>query len=214
MYLREIRERRKITQQELADKIGTTKSNISLIENEKIKLSVDKAEKIAEILEVKVSDIFGQTQFNPDARLTKMIPIKYFDISASAGNGCFVNNENFEIINIDEIQLKKMGIRDNFKNIVVVNVKGDSMLPTLEDGDLLFIDTTKKEIYNKKIYVITEDNYLKVKRILKNSPDSKEIIIKSDNEIDGEYPPYPKQLDNLSENFICGQVIFYCRSIE
>ncbi len=213
MELKNIRQKRKITAEELGKAIGVSKATISLIEAGKVKLDNIKSQKIAKILNCKISDLFGETEFNPEYG-SRMIPIRYYDISASAGNGCFVNNENFEIINIDEIQLKKMGIHENLKDIVIINVKGDSMLPTLQDGDLLFIDTTKKEIFNKKIYVITEDNYLKVKRILKNSPDSKEIIIKSDNEIDGEYPPYPKQLDNLPENFICGQVIFYCRSIE
>ena len=62
--------------------------------------------------------------------------------------------------------------------------------------------------------VINEDNSLKVKRIKKDNPFAKEVTIISDNQIEGEYPPYPLKIDDMDKNFICGQVIFYCRSIE
>ena len=32
---------------------------------------------------------------------SNMIKLKYLDLSASAGNGCFVDSENFEVMDID-----------------------------------------------------------------------------------------------------------------
>jgi phage repressor protein C with HTH and peptisase S24 domain len=212
MYLKKIRLLRKLTQEELARKVGVSKSNLSLIESGKLNIKIEKAEKLAVALNCKTTDLTGTTQFNPEIT-SRMIPIKYYDINASVGNGYFVNNENFEVIQIDEIQLKKIGIISDFESISIINAKGDSMSPTIKDGDLLFVNTNKKEIYNKKIYVINEDNLLKVKRIIKESPLDNKITIKSDNEIDGEYPPYPITIDE-SKNIICGMVIFYCRNIE
>jgi phage repressor protein C with HTH and peptisase S24 domain len=212
MYLREVRKSRKMTLEQLAEIVGTTKSNLSLIENGKINMSVDKAEKIAKTLNCLPTDLTGSTKFNPNEK-SKMIQIKYYDISASAGLGCFVNNNNFEYINIDEIQLKKMGIRGNYDGISIINANGNSMSPTIKDGDLLFVNTEQKEIFNNKIYIISENNYLKVKRIIRNSPFDTKIAIKSDNEIDGEYPPYEVDIDG-ADNIICGQVIFFCRNIK
>ena len=213
--LRNIRQKRKISAEELGKAIGVSKATISLIESGKVKLDNLKSQRIAKVLNCKISDIFGETEFNPEITSNNMISIKYFpDVLASAGVGCLVNNENFDIINIDEKQLQEMGIKSNYENIAVIKVKGFSMQPTLQDGDLLFVDLSKKEIFNNRIYIINENNLLKVKRLIRESPFSNKATVKSDNQIDGEYPPYEVDLQNINDNFICGQVIFYCRSIE
>ena len=143
---------------------------------------------------------------------SNMIKLKYLDLSASAGNGCFVDSENFEVMEIGEKQLNEMGIKGNYQNIQVIKEKGNSMYPTIHDGDLLFVDVNKKEIFNNKIYIIREEKLLKVKRVLRKSPLSDEITIKSDNEIDGEYPPYNIKIDGC-QNVVCGMVVFFCRSL-
>ena len=214
MYLKEIRLARKMSLDELAKKTGSFKGNLSMVENGKLNLKLERAQKIAEVLRCRTTDLTGETKFDPNCQ-SIMIPIKYYpNILASAGTGCFVNNEEFKTINIDELQLLEMGIKSNFNNIAVIKVKGYSMEPTLKDGDLLFVDSSKKEVYNNKIYIINENNNLKVKRILWANPFAKSITIKSDNQVEGEFEPYEVEIRNLPENFICGQVIFYCRSIE
>lgn len=214
MELKNIRQKRKITAEELGKAIGVSKATISLIEAGKVKLDNIKSQKIAKILNCKISDLFGETEFNPEYG-SHMVPIKYYpDILASAGTGCFVSSENFETINIDDKQLAEMGIKSSYDNIAIIKVKGYSMQPTLQDGDLLFVDSSKKEIFNNKIYIINENNNLKVKRLIRESPFSNKAVVKSDNQIDGEYPPYNIDFEKMDKNFICGQVIFYCRSIE
>ncbi|GIN38424.1 helix-turn-helix transcriptional regulator [Bacillus sp. Gen3] len=51
------RKKRKLSQQELGDKLGFTKSYISKLENEKTPLSLETLGKIAEVLEVSPSDL-------------------------------------------------------------------------------------------------------------------------------------------------------------
>lgn len=196
----EIRKKTGLSIIQIAKKTGISRDAIYKIEKGISKPNFDTLEKLKES--------FGINN--------NMISLKYFpDVLASAGNGCFVNNENFEPINIDKKQLLEMGIKSNFENIVVIRASGYSMQPTIQDRDLLFVDITKKEIYNNKIYIISENNDLKVKRLLRKTPFDKNIIVKSDNEIDGEYPPYVLDLnDKEKANCIKGQVIFYCRSIE
>jgi phage repressor protein C with HTH and peptisase S24 domain len=113
------------------NEIGISRKNMPLLEK---------------ALEVSASEIYGGN--------SKMIPLKYYDIYASAGKGCFTNFETFEIVNMDEEQLKRIGINGNYENISIINAKGDSMKPTIHDGDLMFVDATKKEIFNKKFILL------------------------------------------------------------
>ena len=162
MYFKKIRKKRNLTLEELAQKSGGYKSNLSLVENGKLNLKLGLAQRISKVLNCRVSDLTGETIFDDKKELSKTIQVKYFkDIFVSAGCGCFINNENYELIDIEETFFKKIN-ENNYNNIVVVNAVGDSMSPTIKNGDLLFIDTSKKDIINNKIYIINENNYLKV----------------------------------------------------
>lgn len=205
--LANIRKKRGLSVIKLAELTGLTRDAIYKMEKSKNGISKNSMPLLEKALQTTASEIYGG--------ISQMIPLKYYpDILASAGKGCFVDNKEFKIINIDEIQLAEMGIKSNFNNIVVIKVKGYSMQPTLMDGDLLFVDITKKEVYNDKIYIINENNNLKVKRLMRENPFNNKAIVKSDNQVSGEYPPYEIDFDKMDDNFICGQVIFYCRSIE
>ncbi len=211
--LKKIREYNKLSVLQLAKLSGMSRDAIYKIENGENIPNLTTLQKLSAVLKCRTTDLTGETKFDPNCK-SVMIPIKYYpDVSASAGKGCFVDNENFETINIDEKHLLEMGIRSDYHNIAVIKVKGYSMEPTLKDGDLLFIDTSKTELYNNKIYVINENNGLKVKRLLWANPFAKTITIKSDNQVEGEFEPYEIEIETMPPKFICGQVIFYCRNI-
>jgi phage repressor protein C with HTH and peptisase S24 domain len=221
MYLNKIRKAKGIRLTDLSEKLkalygakAISAPMLSLIENGKNSLSFENAKMIADVLNCSIAELYGETIFK-NSTSESIVQIKYYpDILASAGTGCFIDSEEFETINIDEKHLKEMGIASSYQNIAVIKVKGSSMNPTLLDGDLLFVDTTKKEIYNNRIYIINENNNLKVKRLIRESPFSTIAIVKSDNQTDGEYPPYQIEFNKIEENFICGQVIFFSRNIE
>lgn len=203
--LKKIRENKGLSVIKLAELSGLTRDNIYKIENSQVNFTKNNIEALTKALNITPAELMGLSEH-------RMIPIKYYDISAAAGQGCFVDNENFEVISIDELQLIKMGIISNYSNIAIINARGDSMLPTIKDNDLLFVDTSQKQIFNDTIYIISERNLLKVKRILMKSPTDKTITIKSDNQISGEYPPYEIAIDG-SKNIVCGQVVFFCRKL-
>jgi repressor LexA len=203
--LKKIREKRKLSVIQLANKSGIARDLIYKIEKGDIGISTKNIVLLEKALNVSASEIYGG---NPQS-----IPIKFFDDSTSFYSNCFANNENYDIINIDEKQLNKMDIADNYDNVFMMKARGDGMSPAIQDGDLLFIDAFPKEVFNKKIYIINEEGLLKIKRVIKNRPETKKIIVKSDNEAVGEYPPYEIEIDDL-KNIICGEVVFYCRRIE
>ena len=213
-----IRKYKKIKVQDILDKTCMTRQNYWNIENNVVNITPENQFKLCEIFNCSIEDLYNPNldlnniENRNEKQNKKLIPIKFYDLQASAGNGCFTSIENYETLNIGEDYLNKIGIRGNYNRIAIIRAKGISMYPTICDGDFLFVDTDNKELYNNKIYVINERGLLKVKRVLMSSPFSKTITIKSDNQQDGDYPPYDIEIDGC-QNVICGTVIFLTRSL-
>lgn len=85
----------------------------------------------------------------------------------------------------------------NLGALRIVSVGGDSMAPTLNDGDLVFVDTSVTSFEREGIYVLMFDGRLLIKRIRANLS-SRLVEICSDNE--RAYPVqtvHPNELDRL-----------------
>lgn len=119
----------------------------------------------------------------------------YEDINASAGTGC-INGE----CQPSYIQLLPNLLPTKSKKIDAVKVTGDSMIGTIADGDIIFIDKNYTIPVNGKIYVILLHDEVYVKRIFKN-PNSESLILKSDNPV---YPQFEINHDDLK---IIGKVV-------
>lgn len=102
------------------------------------------------------------------------------DIEAAAGTGIF-NGEHPEVIRTigmsEEWALQHLG--KNFARFAVISARGDSMLPTFNNGDVLFVDPAVNRYDGEGIYVFTAADGLKVKRLQSLSNGSLKII--SDN---------------------------------
>lgn len=90
------------------------------------------------------------------------------------------------------------------QNIKMIRVVGDSMNPTLKDGDWVFVDLSQKEITIDGIYLIRLSTGLAVKRI--QSGIGENIIILSDN------PKYQALNVSISEAEIVGKIIHAFKS--
>lgn len=126
--------------------------------------------------------------------------IKYFpNIAVSAGGGAYEAQDNYTKLDIPDYFISALGGKDNIKHIEAINVSGDSMEPTLNNEDIVFLDTTKKEISKDGIYAFTNSNGLFIKRIQKRVDGDIDII--SDNK------EYPIQIANPQEINIIGKTI-------
>jgi phage repressor protein C with HTH and peptisase S24 domain len=125
------------------------------------------------------------------------VAIRYFsDVNASAGIGCLNGDYcESEVIYVDRNLLPNI----TSKRIEAIRVSGDSMTPTMNEGDMIFVDKLQHEIKNGKIFIIRMNDELFVKRIFV-SP--KGYIIKSDNT---DYPQFDIKKDDIE---ILGQVIY------
>ena len=89
----------------------------------------------------------------------------------------------------------------------VIGVEGDSMLPTLADGDQILVDTDDRERLRDGIYVLRTDDALLVKRLSVN-PATRRLTIRSDNDA---YPSWD-DCDPAGVNVI-GRVIWVGRRL-
>ena len=126
-----------------------------------------------------------------------------YEIEAGAGPGRNVQSEQV----VDFVSFKKEWVQ-NFlrvprKNLALLSVKGDSMNPTLNDGDMILVDLRANRIDDSAIYVLEFDDALLVKRIQRKLDGS--VVIKSDNHL---YEPEVLQKDRAVELRIIGRVVW------
>lgn len=103
-----------------------------------------------------------------------------YDFKASAGLGALVVSENpVAEFRLSKEWLVRQGIRDT--NLCIVEVRGDSMEPTLEEGDLMLValndDRTE---FKDGINVINVNGEIYVKRLQRDFIEGT-IEVKSDN---------------------------------
>ena len=107
-----------------------------------------------------------------------MIPS--YDVKASAGAGT-----NVEYDSVDQfLPFRASWLREvsscSPSDLTVICVRGDSMYPTLSDGDNILVDLTATETRREGIYVLRNGGDLHVKRVALTPTDGR-ITIKSDN---------------------------------
>jgi hypothetical protein len=126
--------------------------------------------------------------------------IRYYPgIAMSAGGGSSLESESFEKLDIPDYFVKMMGGPSMVKTIEAINVTGESMEPSLNDGDIIFVDISKNSYCKDGIYAIHTQDGLLVKRVQKRADNQYDII--SDNQI------FSNQTINKDELTIYGKVI-------
>nr|WP_295659508.1 S24 family peptidase [Polymorphobacter sp.] len=106
--------------------------------------------------------------------------IPHLDIGASAGSGAEPGAE----VPVAVLAFQSSWVRGLASGrpeaLSVIRVEGDSMLPTLADGDNILVDTDDRERLRDGIYVLRTDDALLVKRLSIN-PATRRLTIRSDN---------------------------------
>ena len=121
----------------------------------------------------------------------------------SAGAGMLIESEQI----VDYLAFKRdwlsrvLGITHN--DIVLVEVRGDSMADTLQDGDLVLIDRRQNTLDVSAVFVLRVNDALLVKRVQHNFDGS--VTIKSDN---SRYDPVTKSGRQLKDLQIVGRVVW------
>jgi phage repressor protein C with HTH and peptisase S24 domain len=117
-----------------------------------------------------------------------MVAVSQYAVNASAGPGALTgDDQELSQIAFPARWLRKLAGGDPAR-LSIITVSGDSMEPTLSDGDEILVSSgDEAERLRDGIYVLRVDDALIVKRIAMN-PASRRFTIKSDN---AGYPDWP-----------------------
>ena len=142
--------------------------------------------------------LYNQATRSLEEKTDRCVNIRYFgNIYASAGGGAFNYNENTDMMTIDEHMVNMLGGMSEIKNIDAINVLGDSMEPTLYDGDIIFINRKMKDISKNGIFVISTEVGVFVKRLIMKSDGSIDLI--SDNKMYGTETVYSENIEIIGK---------------
>lgn len=177
-------------QTDFAKELGVSQATIANIENGK--------REISKPIWLKIKTKFGidlfcweplKTRANHldkvhDTCTSNVVSIPFYSAKAAAGAGAELPNyPEKDVIYFDKRLLQNvLGI--NQENAAFITAEGDSMLPLINDGDLLLVDSSVQDIINGKVFVIKDGNDLRVKRLKQEW--NGDIYLISDNE---KYPP-------------------------
>ncbi len=151
-------------------------------------------------IESGIGNVFIQTQSNQDVEF-KYIP----KVAArlSAGNGSFECDEN--ITDYLSFQTKWLASKGSARNMVAMEVFGQSMEPVIKEGDTVLIDQSQKNILAGAIYAVGVEDTILVKRVEKHP---NKLVLCSDNK---DYEPIYLKKEEADRVRIVGKVIWSCR---
>jgi len=168
-----VRQHTKLSQEAFANEIGiSSKQTVSNVEKGKQKkYTDDDINKIIDKFGISRSwlilgdgDMLSSSSNEPQSTTNtgQMIAAPILSVKASAGSG----NEHYEVATTGELLIDRMlfKVLPNLKDIRAIEVEGDSMYPTLKEGDYVIIEENP-HFSGDGIYVLQWDSVLLVKRL-------------------------------------------------
>jgi phage repressor protein C with HTH and peptisase S24 domain len=136
------------------------------------------------------------------------IKIPRYEVAASAGGGAVVHSEQV----VDYLSFRAEWVRNTLgvsvRDLALISVIGDSMEPTLSDGDVVLLDMTTKSVLDGSIYALQLNGGLLVKRIQRKLDGS--VVVKSDNP---RYDQEEVSEDKADRLKIIGRVVWVGRRL-
>lgn len=131
--------------------------------------------------------------------------VPQYDAKAAAGLGS--ENPHVEIrstLAFKREWLKVKGAKAD--QLIVIYAEGESMWPTINDGDVLLVDRSRIDPADGQVFVLAGFDGAIVKRLIQGPLG--QWILRSDNEDKGEYPDRSHLRSNGNEHRIIGKVIW------
>lgn len=217
--IREIKDELNLSQIELGKAIGANLDRIkSLMSGKATNLSRNETRLLVENLHVnpewlttgKGQMLNTKLEVNEERAMystrSEFVMVPRYDVQASAGNGTLIQSELIvDHLAFREDWILRMGLSS--KKLALIMVDGDSMEPTLHNGDLVLIDLRTDGYLLNGIYAIQYKGYLLIKRIQSKLDGS--IVIRSDNSM------YESEIltDNEESFIVVGRVVWFGRTM-
>ncbi len=130
-----------------------------------------------------------------------------FDVQASAGLGSEVQAEDIEDYFAFNKSFLSRQLNVSGEQLVFVTISGDSMLPTLHDGDRVLVDMSQKGVNHEGLYLLQSEDGLMAKRL---SDKQGELSVISDNP---EFDNWTIPAQGREANPVTGKIVWCARAI-
>ena len=155
--LKNLRKNKGLLQQDMADKIGVTKSAYGYYEQGKTTPDIVTAKKIAEILNVSIDYLLGES----DYKKTKSVRIP---VLGTVQAGIPIEAVQ-DILDYEEIEPEMVAHGDEY---FALRVKGSSMEPRMREGDVVIVRKQSDVNHDDTAIVLVNGNEATIKRVLKS----------------------------------------------
>ncbi|NRB41502.1 MAG: helix-turn-helix transcriptional regulator [Pseudomonadales bacterium] len=131
-----------------------------------------------------------------------------FDVQASAGSGAAVDMESVEDYFAFNKAFLSSEIRVSTEQLAFITISGDSMYPTLHDGDRVLVDLSQNTVQGEGLYLLNGEDGLMAKRLIQNS--SGDLQVLSDNP---DYKNWQINVNQRSGNEVNGKIVWCARTV-
>lgn len=214
-WLSDLMAEKNISQTELGKIIDWPASRISELLADKRDIPARKLENFANFFGLDFKDLLAYNEnrtnkipiANKNICCANIVSIDVLDVSACCGNGI----ENFEENVIGQQMMTLPALREFTaaapENIKIIKAIGDSMVPTIYPGDVVWVDISFKEPASDGLYLLGVGKELMIKRIQIN-PFDNSATIKADNP---QYETFQK--GNYQEIKVVGKIIYHMKKV-
>lgn len=207
-----------VSQRKLGEMCGwegsSAQARIGNYENNTREPSISDLRILARTLQTTVAYLVGEEP--PVGEGVADIPADYavipqYTALAHAGKG--YDNDHVEIkgglvFKLD--WLRRMGLK--VEHLSTFYAGGMSMYPTINDGDVLLMDSSKAEPVTGKVYALRRpDGSISVKRLIQTHTQG--WIIRSDNPDKARYPDEPATDSEIGHLLIEGRIVWHAGSL-
>lgn len=195
---------RAMTQADLARVLDVSRQHLNGVFKGRIQPGRQLLEGMAEVFGLGMAGLFGMAVVAPrvaeePAAYGEFFPVSFVEAVPSMGGGSLVVEKTVK----SHLAFRRDWLygKGNAARMVAMKALGTSMGPTIPDGAIVLVDEGQTELVSGRIYLITWDGQLKVKRLAKKG---QEWFVVSDATPD---KPEPVGLDDQIE--VHGRVIWY-----
>lgn len=200
-----LRGSRKLSQQELADELGTSKSSVNMYERGEREPGIEMLETIADFFNVDMDYLLGKSSIanrnfeNYYSEFDNLSPIQTQRLPLLGEIACG------EPIFCDEDRESYVEVGTNIRADFCLRAKGDSMINArICDGDIVFI-RQQPMVENGDIAAVIVDNEATLKRVYFDKENSK-LVLQAENP---KYRPLVYVGDELNNIRILGRAIAF-----
>ena len=151
---------------DFANAIGVTQATVSRYISETASPSFHILHKMSMILDLDLP----LSQKNENTKVTssnpsEMAKIPFFYSEVSAGLGIASLDQSFDYLHFDANWLKNEFLIKDLKDLFTLKVKGDSMEPIIQEGDIVFAKKFDNSASYQGIYIVCYNNDYLIKKI-------------------------------------------------